>query len=51
MHQAKYKKKGKMAPESEIIEVVEKICGRATFDGLVLSRSVVTNYRDTLNTI
>lgn len=33
MHQAKYKKKGKMAPESEIIEVVEKICGRATFDG------------------
>lgn len=31
-HKHKYDKKGKMAPESEVIELFEKICSKPTFD-------------------
>jgi len=37
-HEKKYRKKKKMAPESEVIELIENICDKKTFEkyGLLL---------------
>lgn len=32
-HKQKYEHKGKLAPESEVIELFEKVCDRKTFEG------------------